>query len=66
MKFEKKKKEFYIHSFEVSISTLFIFLVSFFYCAPLLYDLPLVWQILLNIAVSILGLYSTYEREHVA
>jgi hypothetical protein len=44
----------------------FAFLISSFYPSSLICDLPLVWPVFHNIAVSVLGLYSTYETEHVA
>jgi hypothetical protein len=57
-----KKKEFYIYSYRESISTTFIFLVFFFYPTPLICDLPLVWSVFHYIAVFVLGLYSTCEK----
>jgi hypothetical protein len=42
------------------------FSVSFFYPTPSMHDLPSVWPVFHNIAAFVLGLYSTYEREHVA
>jgi hypothetical protein len=56
----------YIHSCIESTSTIFTFLASFFYSALRIYDLPLVWPVLHNIAVFILGFYFTNERKHVA
>jgi hypothetical protein len=56
-------QEFYIYSYRESMTTIFIFLVSFFHPTPPMCDLPLVCPVFHNIAVFILGLYSTYERE---
>jgi hypothetical protein len=36
------------------------------FSTPPMHDLPLVWQIFHDIAVLVLGLYVTYEREHAA
>jgi hypothetical protein len=48
------------------MSTVFNFLVSFFYPTPPVCYIPLVWPLLHNSAVFVLGLYSTYGTEHVA
>jgi hypothetical protein len=40
-------------------------LTSLFYPPPLVCDFPLTWPIFYNIAVFLLGLYSTCERKHV-
>jgi hypothetical protein len=37
-----------------------------FYSPSLMCDFPLVWPVFHNIAEFVLGLYSTYERKHVA
>jgi hypothetical protein len=58
--------KFYIHSCIESTSTIFTFLFSFFYPISLVGDLPLVWPILYNIVIFVLGLYSIYERKHEA
>jgi hypothetical protein len=39
---------------------------GFSFPTSLMRDLPLVWPVFHNIAVFVLGLYSTYEREHAA
>jgi hypothetical protein len=57
--------ECYIHSCIESMSTIFKFLVSFFSPTPPVHDLPLVQPVFHQIAVFVLGLYATYEREHV-
>jgi hypothetical protein len=59
-------KDFYINPCILSISTIFKFLVSFFYPTPLVHDLPLVCPVFHIIAAFVLGLYSTYDREHVS
>jgi hypothetical protein len=53
----------YTHSHTESTSTIFIFLTSFFYPPTLICDLPLAWPVFHNIAIFVLGLYSTYERK---
>jgi hypothetical protein len=49
-----------------STSTIFTFLTSFFYPPSLICDLPLTCPVFHNIALFVLGLYSTYERKHSA
>jgi hypothetical protein len=55
----------YILSCIESLSTIFIILTSFYF-TTFIYDLFLVWPVFHNIAVFILGLYSTFEKEHAA
>jgi hypothetical protein len=43
-----------------------MFLVSFSYSTPPVRDFPVVWTVFHNIAAFVLGVYSTYEREHAA
>jgi hypothetical protein len=43
-----------------------IHLFNFFYLPPLLCSLPLVWHVFHTIAVFVLVLYFTEEREHAA
>jgi hypothetical protein len=45
-----------------------IHLLNFFLLASLslIFALPLVWLVFHNISAFVLGLYSTYERKHVA
>jgi hypothetical protein len=55
-------RNLYIHSCIETISSIFKFLVSFFYPTPPVHDLHLLWPVFHNIAAFVLGLYSTYER----
>jgi hypothetical protein len=59
-------KNFFFHSCIESTSAIFTFWPSFFYPPSLLCDLSLAWPVFHNIAVFVLGLYSTYERKHAA
>jgi hypothetical protein len=43
-----------------------ILLISFFYTIPLVCDLLIVWPVFHNIAVLLLGVYFTSERNHPA
>jgi hypothetical protein len=57
--------KFCVHSYIENMSTTFTFLTSFFYPPSLICDLPLTWPVFHNIAVFVLGLYSTYKRKDV-
>jgi hypothetical protein len=56
---------FYFHSYRKNTSTIFNFLVSFFYPTPFICDPPLVCTVFHSITAFVLGQFSTYEREHV-
>jgi hypothetical protein len=61
-------KNFYIHSYIESTSTIFTFLTSFFYPPSLLCGLPFLWPVKATFSYWILFLWQrwrmVYEEEH--
>jgi hypothetical protein len=55
-----------LYSFFIQNTSTIFSLTSFFYPPSLMCGLPLAWPVFHNIAVFVLGLYSTNKRKYVA